>query len=149
MKYLPIFLLTSLAVLGLSVEINPNSQAWQLFSGFHLAGLSAITCVSLWGLKQLPSKAKRYSFIVSQLLAFRIAYFPVVVFSATVACYSELLLQYLPIDLPIKIFPALFVSAALLFAFINYVLFLALKGKKKYLCINNYFELAGIFDFLC
>jgi hypothetical protein len=32
--------------------------------------------------------------------------------------------------LPIKIFPALFVSAALLFAFINYVLFLALKGKK-------------------
>ena len=58
MKYLPFFLLISLAVLGLSVEINPNSQAWQLFSGFHLAGLSAITCVSLWGLKQLPSKAE-------------------------------------------------------------------------------------------
>ena len=130
MKYLPVFLLSSLAVLGLSVEINPNSQAWQLFSGFHLAGLSAITCVSLWGLKQLPSNAKRYGFIVLQLLAFRIAYFPVVVFSATAACYSELLLQYLSIDLPIKIFPALFVSAALLFAFINYVLFLALKGKK-------------------
>ena len=86
MKYLPFFLLISLAVLGLSVEINPNSQAWQLFSGFHLAGLSAITCVSLWGLKQLPSKAKRYGFIVLQLLAFRIAYFPVVVFSATAAC---------------------------------------------------------------
>ena len=83
MKYLPISLVFLLAVFGLSIEINPNSQAWQLFSGFHLAGLSAITCVTLWGYKQLPSNVKRFSFIALQLMAFRIAYFPVVVFSAT------------------------------------------------------------------
>jgi hypothetical protein len=132
MKYLSISLVFLLAVFGLSIEINPNSQAWQLFSGFHLAGLSAITCVTLWGYKQLPSNVKRFSFIALQFMAFRIAYFPVVVFSATVACYSEFLLQYLPLDLPIKIFPALFVSAALLFAVISYVLFLALKGKMMF-----------------
>jgi hypothetical protein len=129
MNYLPLILLTLLAVFGISVEMNPAAQAWQLFTGFHLAGLAAMACMSLWGLKKLPIMAKRYAFVILQLLAFRIAYFPIVVFSATVACHSELLLEHLPVYLPIKIFPALFVSAALMFAAIAYVLFWALKGK--------------------
>jgi len=129
LKYLPVILLILLAVFGFSLEINPGAQAWQLFLGFHLAGLAALTSVSLWGLKQLSTNNKRFGFVILQLLAFRIAYFPVVVFSATVACYSELFLEHLTLDLPIKIFPAMFVSAALMFATISYLLFGLLKGK--------------------
>ena len=128
-NYLSFILLALLAVLGISIEINPEAQAWQLFTGFHLAALAAMACMSLWGLRKLPTKGKRYGFIILQLLAFRIAYFPIVVFSATAACYSELLLQYVSIDLPIKIFPALFVSAAVMYATIAYVIFWALTGK--------------------
>lgn len=129
MNYLPFILLILLAIFGISIEMNPAAQAWQLFTGFHLAGLAAMTCMSLWGLKKLPTTGKRYGFILLQLMAFRIAYFPMVVFSATVACYLELLLQQFPGDWSIKIFPVFFVSAALLFATIAYVIFLALKGK--------------------
>jgi hypothetical protein len=132
MNYLPLLLLMLLAVFGMSVEMNPAAQAWQLFTGFHLAGLAAMACVSLWGLKKLPTKAKRYGFVILQLLAFRIAYFPIVVFSATVACYSELFLQHFPLDWPVKIFPVLFVSAALMFAAIAVVLFWALQGKAGF-----------------
>ncbi len=129
MNYLPLILLILLAIFGISIEICPAAQAWQLFTGFHLAGLAAMVWMSLWGLKQLPTKGKRYGFIILQLLAFRIAYFPIVVFSATVACYSELLLQQFFGNWPITIFPAFFVSAALLFAMIGWILFLALNGK--------------------
>jgi hypothetical protein len=99
------------------------------FTGFHLTGLVAIVCMSLWSLKELLTKTTRYGYILSQLMAFRIAYFPIVVFSAEVVCYSELLLQHLSEDLAIKVFPAMFVSAALIFAAISFILFLALKGK--------------------
>ncbi len=129
MMFFPLILLLLLAIFGISLEMNLNAQVWQLFIGFHVAGLSAMTVVSLWGLKQLPSQFERYVFVFLQLLAFRIAYFPIVVFSATVACYSELFLSPLSINLPIEIFPALFVSAAILFAMIDVVLFWALKGK--------------------
>jgi hypothetical protein len=129
LKYLPVIFLILLAFFGFSLEINPGAQAWQLFLGFHLAGLAALTSVSLWGLKQLSTINKRFCFVILQLLAFRIAYFPVVVFSATFACYSELFLEYFAVDLPIKIFPAMFVSAALLFAAISYLLFWLFKGK--------------------
>jgi len=128
MKYLSILFLILLALFGLSVELNSNAQAWQLLLGFHLAGLFAITTVSLRWAKQLPL-AKRYWFIGLQLLAFRIAYFPVVVFSATVSCYTELLLQKLGIDIAIKIFPELFVSATVFFALISYALSCALNGR--------------------
>ncbi len=69
------------------------------------------------------------SVIGLQLLAFRIAYFPIVVFSATVSCYTELLLNTLGVDTPIKIFPELFVSAAVFFAMISYTLFWALTER--------------------
>ena len=46
-----------------------------------------------------------------------------------VACYSELLLQHLSVDLAIKVFPAMFFSDALIFAAISFILFWALKGK--------------------
>ena len=126
------FLITAvmLGIFGFSIEINPHAQSWQLFIGFHLAGLVAICSVSLAHLKQLPTKSKRYLFILLQMIAFRIAYFPVVVFSATVSCYSELVLSHFSIDIPIKIFPAMFISAAILFAIIGMVLFWALNGKK-------------------
>jgi hypothetical protein len=129
LKYLPVILLILLSIFGFSLEINPGAQAWQLFLGFHLAGLAALTSVSLWGLKQLSTNNKRFGFVILQLLAFRIAYFPVVVFSATVACYSELFLEHLALDLSIKIFPAMFVSTALMFATISYLLLCLLKGK--------------------
>jgi hypothetical protein len=129
MSYLSLILLALLALFGISIEISPTAQAWQLFAGFHLAGLVAMVWMSLWGLKKLPTKSKRYGFMILQLLAFRIAYFPIVVFSATVACYSELLLQQFSGDWPITIFPAFFVSAALLFVTISWILFLALNGK--------------------
>ncbi|MEN9757173.1 MAG: hypothetical protein RL755_1360 [Pseudomonadota bacterium] len=119
-----------LGIFGFSVEINPHAQSWQLFGGFHLAGLVAISSVSLAHLRQLPTKSKRYVFILLQMIAFRIAYFPVVVFSATVSCYSELMLSHFSINLPIKIFPAMFVSAAILFSIIGMTLFWALNGKK-------------------
>ncbi|MEI7996510.1 MAG: hypothetical protein WCH01_16565, partial [Methylococcaceae bacterium] len=64
------------------------------FTGFHLTGLVAIVCMSLWSLKELPTKTTRYGYSLSQLVAFLIAFFPIVVFSAVVACYSELLLQH-------------------------------------------------------
>ena len=128
MKFIPLLFLILLALLGVSVELNPNAQAWQLLIGFHAAGLAAITCVSLWGIKQL-TKTKRFWFIGLQLLAFRIAYFPIVVFSATVSCYTELLLNTLGVDTPIKIFPELFVSAAVFFAMISYTLFWALTER--------------------
>jgi hypothetical protein len=99
------------------------------FTGFHLTGLVAIVCMSLWSLKELLTKTTRYGYILSQLMAFQIAYFPIVVFFAEVVCYSELLLQHLSEDLAIKVFPAMFVSAALIFAVISFILFLALKGK--------------------
>jgi len=85
--------------------------------------------MSLWSLKELPTKTTRYGYILIQIVAFRIAFFPIVVFSAVVACYSELLLQHLSVDLAIKVFPAMFVSAALIFAAISFILFWALKGK--------------------
>ncbi len=129
MNYLPLVLLTLLAIFGISIEISPVAQAWQLFTGLHFAGLAAMVWMSLWGLKKLPTKGKRYGFMILQLLAFRIAYFPIVVFSATVACYSELLLQQFFGNWPITIFPAFFVSAALLFAMISWILYLALNGK--------------------
>ncbi len=128
MKFIPILFLVLLGLLGVSVELNPLAQAWQLLLGFHLAGLTAISVVSLWGIKQLPVN-KRYWFIGLQLLAFRVAYFPIVVFSATVSCYTELLLQHLAITIPIKIFPEMFVSAALFFAVISWAVFWGLKGK--------------------
>ena len=106
MKYLPVILLILLAVFGFSLEINPGAQAWQLFLGFHLAGLAALTSVSLWGLKQLSKNNKRFGFVILQLLAFRIAYFPVVVFSATVACYSELFLEEMAKYFEVVIFTA-------------------------------------------
>ncbi len=121
-------LLLLLALFGISVELNPNAQAWQLLVGFHAAGLVAFTCVSVWGAKQL-SKIKRYGFMGLQLLAFRIAYFPIVVFSATVSCYTELLFDAFGFDVPLKIFPELFVSAAVFFALMSYALFWALKGR--------------------
>ena len=77
----------------------------------------------------MPTKTTRYGYILIQIVAFRIAFFPIVVFSAVVACYSELLLQHLSVDLAIKVFPAMFVSAALIFAAISFILFWALKGK--------------------
>ncbi len=129
MKFIPLIPLLLLAIFGISLEMSPNAQVWQLFTGFHIAGLSAMTVISVWGVKQLPTLFKRYVFFVLQLLAFRIAYFPIVVFSATVACYSELFFSPLSLNLPIKIFPAMFVSAAILFAMIGVVLFWALKGK--------------------
>ena len=114
MKYISLLFLTILAILGLSVELNPSAQSWQLLVGFHLAELAALTEVSLRNLKQL-STIKRYWFIGLQLLAFRIAYFPIVVFSATVSCYTELVLEKLGVDLPVQVFPELFVSAAFFF----------------------------------
>ena len=132
MKYWPVLLLTLLAVLGISIEMNPVAKPWQLFTGLHLAGLGAMACISVRVIKDLPTRAKRYGFVLLQLLGFRIAYFPIVVFAATVACYSELLLQHMPGDWPIKIFPALLISAALMFAIMAYVLFLALKGKTGF-----------------
>ncbi|MFA5923978.1 MAG: hypothetical protein WC856_22260 [Methylococcaceae bacterium] len=129
MNYLPFILLALLAVFGISIEMDPTAKPWQLFTGLHLAGLGAMSCMYLWALKDLPTKNKRYGFVILQFLAFRIAYFPIVVFAATVACYSELLLQHLPVDLPIKIFPAFFISAAVMFASIGVVSFWALKGK--------------------
>jgi hypothetical protein len=129
MNYLPLILLTLLALCGIGIEMNPVAKAWQLFAGLHIAGLGTMVYVTSWVLKDLPTKAKRYGFVILQLLAFRIAYFPIVVFAATVACYAESFLQHLPGDFPIKVFPAFFISAALMFAIIAYVLFLALNGK--------------------
>ena len=43
MNYLPFILLILLAIFGISIEMNPAAQAWQLFAGFHLAGLAAMT----------------------------------------------------------------------------------------------------------
>jgi len=129
MQLFPLILIVLLALFGISLEMNPNAQVWQLLIGFHIAGLSAITGLSVWGLKQLPTLFKGYAFVFLQLLAFRIAYFPIVVFSATVACYSELLLFHLSVNQPIKIFPAMFVSAAIMFTMIGIVLFWVLKGK--------------------
>ena len=134
MKFIPLLFLILLALFGVSVELNPNAQAWQLLIGFHAAGLAAMTWVSLWGLRQRP-KAKGFWFIGLQLLAFRIAYFPIVVFSATVSCYIELLVDILGFNVPIKIFPELFVSAAVFFALINYALFLALTGRFSVLAL--------------
>jgi hypothetical protein len=125
-------LLTMLTLVGISIEMNPTARPWQLFVGLHLAGLAAMAYVSLSLMKSLPTKIKRYGFVVLQLLAFRIAYFPIVVFAATVACYVELLLQDLPGNVPFRIFPALLVSAALMFAAINWILFQALKGKAGF-----------------
>ena len=127
-----LFTLILLGIFGFSVEINPHVQSWQLFSGFHLAGLVAMSSVSLVYLKQLPTRNTRFTFVVLQLLAFRIAYFPIVVFSATASCYSELLLSQINIDLPIKIFPTMFVCATILFAIINLTLFWALNGKTAF-----------------
>ncbi len=128
MKYIPLLFVLILSIFGLSVELNPIAQSWQLLVGFHLAELAALTELSLRNLKQL-STTKRYWFIGLQLLAFRIAYFPIVVFSATVSCYTELVLQKLGIDLPIQVFPELFVSAAVFFAAMSWVLFWALKER--------------------
>ena len=89
MNYLPFILLALLAVFGISIEMDPTAKPWQLFTGLHLAGLGAMACMSLWALKDLPTKNKRYGFVILQFLAFRIAYFPIVVFAATVACYSD------------------------------------------------------------
>ncbi len=74
MKFIPLLFLILLALLGVSVELNPNAQAWQLLIGFHAAGLAAITCVSLWGIKQL-TKTKRFWFIadIPHPLLFRIS----------------------------------------------------------------------------
>ena len=130
MNYFLLMLLL-LGGFGVSVEINPYSQAWQLLSGFHLAGLVAITGVSLTYLKKLPTRRKRYLFVLLQCIAFRIAYFPVVVFSATVSCYFELCLSFLKIDLPINIFPIMFISAAILFSVIHWILFFAINCKAS------------------
>lgn len=125
------FLLTLmlLGIYGISIEMNPHAQSWQLFCGFHLAALIAISSVSLVYLKQLQTKYKRYTFILLQWLAFRIAYFPIVVFSATVSCYSEVVLSYFATDLPINVFPAMFMSAAIFFSMMNITIFWALNGK--------------------
>ena len=128
MKYIPLLFVLILSIFGLSVELNPNAQSWQLLVGFHLAELAALTELSLRNLKQL-STTKRYWFIGLQLLAFRIAYFPIVVFSATVSCYTELVLEKLGVDLPVQVFPELFVSAAFFFVAISWVLFWALKER--------------------
>jgi hypothetical protein len=47
-----------------------------------------------------------------------------------VSCYSEVLLSYFTTDLPIKVFPAMFMSAAIFFSIMNVTLFWALQGKK-------------------
>lgn len=127
-----LFTLMLLGIFGFSVEINPHIQSWQLFSGFYLASLVAFSSVSLVYLKQLSTRGKRFTFVLLQLLACRIAYFPIVVFSATASCYSELLLSHINIDLPIKIFPIMFVCATILFSIINLTLFWVLNTKTRF-----------------
>jgi hypothetical protein len=45
MNYLPLILLTLLAVFGISIEMNPAAKTWQLFTGLHLAGLGTMVCL--------------------------------------------------------------------------------------------------------
>ncbi len=135
MKYLPLGFLVLLGLFGVGVELNPNAQSWQLLLGFHLAALSALTVVSLRALKQFPRVSQLFWFLGLQLIAYRIAYFPIVVFAATVSCYTELGLHNFVYTLPIKIFPAMFVSAALFFALISGVVWEALKGRRAFIAL--------------
>lgn len=123
-----------LGLFGISVDINPHAQAWQLVSGFSLASLVALVSISLMYLTRFPTRQKRCAFILLQLLAFRIAYFPIVVFSATVACYIEWGLSMLNVSMSMGLFPVMFISAAMGFLLISVILFWALNGKKT-LCL--------------
>lgn len=118
-----------LGILGISIDMNSHAQVWQLSTGFYLSGALAIVNISLTYCKKLPIRGKRIEFILLQLLAFRIAYFPIVVFSATVVCYVELGLSKVDIASSIGLFPTMFISAATFFSLISIMLFWAVYGK--------------------
>ena len=129
MNYPLIALLILTCVYGAAVELDPDKQALHLYIGLHLAGLGAIISVTISILIAIPSKGGRFLLMLLQLSAFRIAYFPVMVLSATVACYSEWLMLKIAPGLPVKIFPIFFLSAAIMFVLISELLIRSFKGE--------------------
>lgn len=130
MRYSIISVVLISGIYGVMLESNTDIQAHQLFIGLHLAGLGGISMAALSVNKKISLGKRIWVFLVLQLIAFRVAYFPVMVLSATVACYSEWLLITAIPELPIKIFPMFFISASLLFAIFSELLFFSLNGEK-------------------
>ena len=123
MKYSLFVVVLISGVYGAVLESNPEIHAHELLIGLHLAGLGAMFAVTLPVLKTISSVNRILVFMVLQLVAFRITYFPFMVLSATSACYSEWLMIKAAPELPIKIFPIFFICAVLMFAAISYLLF--------------------------
>ncbi len=126
-----LIILVAAAVYGSILELHIAIQARHLFFGLHLAAFGALTSIALIQWKTQKTLKSRLFFLFLLFFIFRIAYFPVMVLSATVACYSEwLLLLFLP-NCPVRVFPAFLISTVLMFAAIALSVSFALQGKRS------------------
>lgn len=126
-----LIVLAGAAIFGSMLELQITIQARHLFFGLHLAALGALTSIALLQWKTLKTFKSRLFFLFLLFIVFRVAYFPVMVLSATVACYSEwFLLRFVP-DCPVRVFPAFLISAVLMFAAVALSLLFALQGKRS------------------
>ena len=108
--------LLAVALIGWGVVIDrtrPLSQPL-LFSALQVASLGGAALGLLWCWRRARLEHRRIAFAVAALLAWRVAYFPIMVFSGHVASIGEWLLA--GIGLPIVVYPVFLLAVAALHA---------------------------------
>lgn len=106
-----ILILITLVLTGVVIDQTHPITQQQLYVSFHLAGVLGIGMVMLYLFPRLPSPLLKIAFVIGALIAWRVSYFPLMVFSGHIASIGEWLLVRIPFA-PVFIFPTFLVSLA-------------------------------------
>lgn len=99
---------------GVRLDATRPLEQLPLFVGLQVASLSGMALGLLWSWPRARSGARRVAFAAAAVLGWRLAYFPVMVFSGHVASIGEWSLA--AAGLPIFVYPVFLVAVAALHA---------------------------------